>query len=234
MGFPQEDRHEVTISGYTRLYKLVWSGTLDAAGVEVFSYSRHAALANLTGEDDFMDDAALDVASLLAESTTGSTPFSTLAQIFPESVSWTLLKGYSISLATGENLSAEPLVRELADAGTSAAQRLTNQDALAITTQAAPVASKRKTNRFYLPTMVTGVLEDDGHVTGTLIDDIQTQLDLANTAHIAATGSWQYCIHSPKAHTIDAIARYHSGDVMDTIRRRRNKLIEARHDLAVS
>jgi hypothetical protein len=180
---------------------------------------------------EIMDAAANDVTDLLAESTTGATIFSTIGQLFPESVAWTLLKGYIVDEATGANLSVEPEQRVLTDVGASAAQRLPNQDALAITTQKFP-RGRSSFNRFYLPPMVTGVLEDDGHVTGTLIDDIQTQLKFSNTAHKADDPSWEYCVYSTTDHVYDVIDRYYTGDVMDTIRRRRNKLIEARHILA--
>jgi hypothetical protein len=221
----------MSVDGFPTLIKLVWAGTLDPGGNEIFSYHRWASIIAPEDLEAVMDSAANDVTNLLAESTTGSTPFSTIGQIFPESVSWESLKGYIWDEAANVNLSAEPAFRALTDAGTSAAQRLTNQDALAITTQTAASLGGRVSNRFYLPTMVTGVLEDDGHVTGSLIDDIQTQLDLDQTAHSTDDPAWVYCVYSTTNHTAQGLARYHTGDVMDTIRRRRNKLIETRHNL---
>jgi len=222
------------MSGLASLYRLTWSGLLGAAEDEIFSYTRHAGTITAGDGDTLVaiaDSAATDVTDLLAESTTGDTDFSTISQLFPESVQWTQLKVYSVNATTGEATS-EPEVRVLTDVGEGIGLRaLTNQDALAITTQKLPRDAKSR-NRFYLPTMVVNVLEDTGHVTGTLIDDIQTQLKFADNAHQVETIPWQYCVYSPTSTDFSPIDRYYSGDVMDTIRRRRNKLIETRHPLA--
>jgi hypothetical protein len=223
----------VTITDHPTLIKLVWSGTLGTAEDEIFSYSRWAAMVGDVNLEAVMDDAAQDVTDLLAESTTGGLVFTTIGQCFPTSVKWTQLKGYVIDEATGADLSLDPAVRVLADHGAgSGLPALTNQDALAITTQALP-RGPSSYNRFYLPTMMAGVLTSSGHVVGTLVDDIQTELDLANTAHKAATGGndWEYAVYSTKLRVSRPIQRYWTGDVMDTIRRRRNKLTESRHEL---
>lgn len=222
----------MTITGHPTLALLVWSGTLGSLEDEIFSYKRHIAMTSPTDLEAVMDSAANDVTDLLIESTTGGVAFSTIGQAFPTTVQWTLLKGYIIDEATGANLSVEPAIRVLTDSGSgTGVPALTHQDALAITTQKTP-RDKRSRNRFYLPTMIAAVLGDDGHVRGTFVDDIQTQLKFANTAHKIEDPSWEYCVYSPTEHVYDVIDRYFSGDVMDTIRRRRNKLVESRHPLA--
>lgn len=221
----------MTISGHSTLGLLVWSGILGPTEDEIFSYKRHVGMVDPTDLEAVMDSAANDVTDLLAESTTGGVSFATIGEAFPAHVQWTLLKGYIIDEATGANLSLEPSVRVLTDVGASFAKSLPNQDALAITTQMFP-RGRRSMNRFYLPPMVDAVLAPSGHVIGTFVDDLQTALKLANTAHKVEDPSWEYGVYSEAGHNMQAIDRYHSGDVMDTIRRRRNKLIEARHNLA--
>ncbi len=221
----------MTVSGHPTLGLLVWSGTLGAAEDEIFSYKRHIAMTLSTDLPEVMDSAASDVTNLLAESSTAGGGFSVVGDYWPATVKWTLLKGYIIDEATGANLSVEPEVRVLTDVGSSFSQPLTNSDALAITTQMFP-RGRRSMNRFYLPTMVQAVMVDAGHVKAAVIDDIQTQLDLDNTAHKVEDPSWEYCVYSTTGHNAQVIDRYHTGDVMDTIRRRRNKLIESRHNLA--
>lgn len=224
----------MTIVAHPTLVKLVWSGSLGSAEDEIFSYSRWAAILAPENLEAVMDQAADDVTDLLAESTTGGVTYTTLAQAFPTSVHWLLLKGYVIDEATGENLSLEPAVRVLTDSGTgTGVPFLPNQDALAITTQMFP-RGPSSYNRFYLPPMVANVLDSTGHVRGTTVDDIQTQLKFANTAHkaFATPDDWEYCVYSTKLRVANAIDRYFTGDVMDTQRRRRNKLIESRHPLA--
>lgn len=224
----------MTITAHPTLIKLVWSGTLGAAEDEIFSYSRWAAIETPADLEGVMDIAADDVTDLLAESSTGGVPWSTVGESFPETVAWTLLKGYVYDEATGANLSVDPAVRVLTDVGGSTGvPALTNQDSMAITTQAFP-RGPSSYNRFYLPTMIANVLASTGHIRGTHVDDIQTQLKLANTAHKAEAtpNSWEYGVYSTKTHTMREIDRYWTGDVMDTIRRRRRQLIETRHPLA--
>jgi hypothetical protein len=221
----------VTITAHPTLALLVWSGTLGTSEDEIFSYKRHAGIIVPEDLEDVMDSAANDVTDLLAESSTAGGGFSVVGDYWHSSVAWTMLKGYIIDEATGANLSVEPAVRILTDVGTSFASKLPNQDALAITTQMFP-RGRQSMNRFYLPPMVEAVMASTGHVTGEVIDDIQTQLKLANTAHKAESPSWEYGVYSTTGHNMQVIDRYHSGDVMDTIRRRRNKLIESRHNLA--
>ena len=220
-----------TPSGYPALYRLTWSGTLGSLEDEVFSYTRHAVGDPFTTQGLIADSAAADVTDLLAESTTGGVAFTTIKQAFPTTTQWAMLKVYTLNLATGE-ADTDPDVRVLTDAGSGTGVAvLTNQDAMAITTQNTN-RDRASRNRFYLPTMIANVLDSTGHIRGTFVDDIQTQLKFENNAHLADTPSWQYCVASPSVTNAEPIARYYSGDVMDTIRRRRNKLIEARHALS--
>ena len=222
----------MTITAHPTTGLLVWSGHLGPAEDEIFSYQRHIAMTLPEDLEQVMDSAANDVTDLLAESATGSVPFETLAGAFPDFVTWDLLKGYIIDEVTGEILSLDPSVRVLTDAGVSSGIKpLSFQDALAITTQKIP-RGRTSFNRFYLPTMVAAVLDGTGHVIGETIDDIQTQLKFANTAHKVEDPSWEYGVYSPSEGNMQAIDRYYTGDVMDTVRRRRNKLVETRHILA--
>lgn len=221
----------MTITAHPDLILLVWSGTLGAAEDEIFSYHRYAGLESYADMEAVMDQAANDVTDLLAETATGPVPFETLAGAFPDTVAWTLLKGYQVNEATGA-ITTEPSMRVLTDVGvTSGVKPLPNQDSLAITTRKLP-RGRGSFNRFYLPPMVSSVMTADGHVIGETIDDIQTQLKFANTAHKAASPSWEYGVYGSTAHTMQEIESYYTGDVMDTQRRRRNKLVETRHVLA--
>lgn len=221
----------MTITAHPDLILLVWSGTLGASEDEIFSYHRYAGLESYSDLETVMDSAANDVTDLLAETATGAVPFETLAGAFADTVAWTLLKGYQVDEATGL-ITSEPSMRVLTDVGvTSGVKPLPNQDSLAITTRKLP-RGRSSFNRFYLPPMISSVMTADGHVIGETIDDIQTQLKFANTAHKAEGASWEYGVYSPSQHTMQVIESYYTGDVMDTQRRRRNKLVEARHVLA--
>lgn len=219
------------VSGYPNLFRLTWSGLLGPGDDEIFSYTRHAIGDPFSDIGTVADSAATDVTDFLAESTTGSVSFTTIGQAFPTSTKWTMLKVYSVDEATGV-LADDPAVRTLTDHGLgTGVPNLTHQDAFCVTLQTSE-RNRQSRNRFYLPTMIAAVLADSGHVRPTFVDDIQTQLKLANTAHLAEDPSWQYCVYSPSLHLASLAQRWYSGDVMDTIRRRRNKLVEARHALS--
>jgi hypothetical protein len=81
--------------------------------------------------------------------------------------------------------------------------------------------------------MVSTATDGHGRILPTLLDDIQTQLRFDHLAHAADTLPITYCILSESRLAAYEIERFYSGDVMDTIRRRRNKLPEVRHVLAI-
>lgn len=217
------------IPSISNLYHVVWSGTLNPSEEEIFAYGRYAYTEAAVLPPAIGDELENDVTNMLAESTTGSTPFSNLGQIFPTHVHWTQLKVSQIDKTTGA-LMGEPDVRPLTDEGLGAtSQGLPYQDTLAITYEAAAPDRKRR-NRFYLPPMVSTATDGHGRILGTLIDDIHTQIALDANAHDVSDVHLSWCIRAAGSSTGGwEIDRYHTGDVMDTQRRRRNKLPEVRH-----
>ena len=220
----------MAIEGFGEFFWAEWRGTLGATEEEIFTY--HRVIASSGGPDgaNVTDTIGNDVTNLLAESTTGSTPFSNIGQIFPTTVAWTWVKVSTFHPDTGE-IEPEGDIIELTDAGLGASsQGLPYQDSLAITFCHRP-PTRTSRNRFYLPPFVWGATDGHGRVLPTLVDDIQTQLDLDQTAHLAEDDPWQYCVWSPTLGDVFTLDRWMTGDVMDTIRRRRNKLPEVRHIL---
>jgi hypothetical protein len=213
------------------LFKAVWSGTLGATTEEIFSYQRFCYADASATPGAVLTTLQGDVAAMLAESTTGSTPFSNLGQVFPTTVLWTQLKVSKWDPLL-DQLIGDPAVAALTDAGLGASsQGLPYQDALAITTQAAPPDRKHR-SRFYLPPFVSTATDGHGRVLPTLVDDFQTVLKLSDHANQVATTPVTFCIYSGTTLLAYQVERYYTGDVMDTIRRRRNKLPEVRHILA--
>lgn len=221
----------MSIPDYTSIYHAVWSGTLGSTDEEIFSY--HRMIASLTADDPeaIADEIEGDVTNMLAESTTGSTPFSNLGQVFPTTVTWDLLKVYVFNATANENV-GEPVQRPLTDAGLGASgQGLPYQDSLAISFCHLPATNKTR-NRFYLPPFVSTATDGHSRVLGTLIDDFQTQLNFDQNAHLVSAVNCQYVVYSPALGDVFTLDRWMTGDIMDTIRRRRNKLPETRHNLA--
>ena len=100
---------------------------------------------------------------------------------------------------------------------------------LAITAEAAFPDRKRRT-RFFLPRFVHNALDGHGRVLPTLVYDIQTQLHFQYNANKIAATPVTYCTLSKGlvANNYE-LDRFRTGDVIDTQRRRRNKLPEVRH-----
>ena len=208
--------------------RAVWSGTYGTTPEEIFAYGRWAYAELDVDMELVLDTVQDDVTNFLAQATTGSTPFSAISQIFPLDVQWTLLKVHKVNRATGEML-GESHARELTDAGLGASTGLPYQLTLAVTGEAAFPDRKRRT-RFFLPRFVKDALDGNGRVLPTLIDDMQLQLHFQYHANKIADPPVTYCTLSKglvaNLHELD---RFRTGDVIDTQRRRRNKLPEVRH-----
>lgn len=212
--------------------RIVWSGTYGTTPEEIFAYGRWAYWELGTDLEDVLDTVQDDVTNMLAESTTGSTPFSALSQVFPSDVHWTLVKVHRAEVGTGVML-GESHQRELTDVGLGAeGNGLPYQLSLSITAEAAFPDRKRRT-RFYLPRFVHNALNGHGRVLPTLVDDFQTQLVFQYNANKIAATPVHYCINSKPILAAHEIDRFRTGDVIDTQRRRRNKLPEVRHVLSV-
>lgn len=212
--------------------RLVWSGTYGDSPEEIFAYGRWAYWDEGSDLEDVLDDVQNDVTNMLAESVSGTTAFPTLASVFPSDVAWTLLKIHAADVHSGSMI-GESHMRELSDVGTGTeTQGLPYQISLAITAQAAfPRRSKR--TRFYLPRFVAGATNGHGRVLDDVVDTIQTQLKFEQTDHALTGTHLQFCTGPHPIDFPQQLDRLYSGNVIDTIRRRRNKLPEVRHILAL-
>lgn len=210
------------------MIRAVWSGTYGNTPEEIFAYGRWAYCPADAALSDVLDTIQDDVTNMLAESVSGSTPFPTVVSIFPSDVKWTLVKVHKVDKATGAML-GESEARELTDAGTGAeGNGLPYQLSLAVTAEAAFPDRKRRT-RFFLPRFVHNALDGHGRVLPDVVASIQTQLVFQYNANKIADTPVTYCTLSKGlvANNFE-IDRFRTGDVIDTQRRRRNKLPEVR------
>ena len=216
---------------YTTLFRTTWSGTLGDGPDEIFSYSRWVVAGDSAVAADVASALASDVTDMLAESSTAG-PFTTVGQFFPTNVVWTNLAVWSYDEVTGIWNPDEPRVDvPLTDHGTgSGLPGLPFQCSMCITLRTA-ARGRRERNRFYLPPMLAATTDGKSQWLGQCIDDVQTQLDFSQTAHIT-TDLMAFAIYSPADHLAKKIDTYYTGSVVDTIRRRRNRLVETRHVLS--
>lgn len=216
---------------YTQLFRTTWSGTLGDGPDEIFSYSRWVVTGDTLHAADVAAALANDVTDMLAESSTAG-PFTTIGQSFPTNVQWTNLAVWAYDEVTGVWDPDQPRVDQpLTDHGAgSGLPGLPFQCSMAVTLRTS-ARGRRERNRFYLPPMLAAATDGKSMWLPQLVDDIQTQLNFSQTAHIT-TDLMAFAIYSPADHRAKKIDTYYTGSVVDTIRRRRNRLVESRHVLS--
>lgn len=218
-------------SDYTDLFRLTWEGTLGAGPDETFSYSRWVVGHETDTAESIGETYSTAVTDMLAESSTAG-PFTTIGQTFHTSVVWTFLHVWAYFEGTGVWNPEVPRVDiPLTDHGTgSGLPGMPYQCSMAVTLRTSG-RGRRERNRFYLPPMLVAATDGQSRWLPQLIDDIQTQQHLYNLARQTDTPSTSFAIYSPADHLAKEIANYYTGDVVDTIRRRRRQLTEVRHVL---
>lgn len=195
------------------LYRLVASGTTPG---ESFSFTMHADGVLSTG------DAAQAFADALTACWTAGMDGLTTAE-----VDVTLASAASIDPGTDGQITRAEVV--LALTGTDVGEMLPFQCATVISLLTAS-ATRSGRGRFYLPPLAVSVL-DDGRISGASL----AVLDTAWTAFFDSlnTDGLSPVVRNRTAHVSTAVTGARVGDVIDTQRRRRNKLVEARLDIAV-
>jgi hypothetical protein len=132
-----------------------------------------------------------------------------------------------IEQSTGQQLTRQD--RNLGLAGTSEAEAMPPQVALVVSLLTV-VANRSGRGRFYLPSPAAEVL-DGGRLDATVQGVIATAAGALFSALTSA--SLVPVIYSRTAHTTTTITSASLGDVFDTQRRRRDKLIEERVSITI-
>lgn len=83
--------------------------------------------------------------------------------------------------------------------------------------------------RYYLPSPYAGSVVASGRFRGDDLDNLVAALVLAHTEESSALGEPILVVYSRKLHSTTAVQYLRIGDVVDTQRRRRDKLIETYH-----
>jgi len=209
------------------LYKATWSGTLGTS--EEFVYSRWCTAGPATPEADVATTLLGSITAMLA-TTVISGPVPSLATAWPSHVAWTQLKishwdQATNKLVAGSSPHYEPLT-DVASGSTGAGMPF--QCSLAVTTRSA-LAGRRKYNRFYLPGPQVFTTDGQGSLQSSVADAISLWLHFDITsAAVAATPvsfvNWNFGAPTERNRIVDT----YLGHRIDTIRRRRDELVEGR------
>ena len=210
------------------LCRVTWSGTIGTE--EIFSYHRYVSALEGNVFPGVIDALSTSVTDMLAQEVVDSLHVDTLAEMWPEHVVWTELKVAIIDPATGLYTDPDAVdTRVLTDAGSQASiHGLPYQSAHAVTTRSDHSKSQRSRNRFYLPTPTDLVYDGHGRLEQPVIDALLLWMALGQTSALADDPSYCFVNYSPADHAAKAIEDVYLGDVIDTIRRRRNKEPELR------
>jgi hypothetical protein len=209
-------------------FKATWSGTLGAD--EIFSYSRYVSSLDGPVTSGVVGDALEDdVANMLGQAVLLG-PIATIAQGFPSHVVWNQLKVSEWDATSGKLVVGTfPDVRALSEVGTGdTSHGLPFQCAWAITTRSQLTPSAREKNRFYLPPVTVECTNGQGTMKQPVIDAFSLWLTLGETALEAGTPSLSFSNYSHADGLFKALLDHYIGSRIDTIRRRRNHLVEAR------
>lgn len=156
-----------------------------------------------------------------------ATPADSIKQLIPTTSQLTQTSATEIDPLTGKNLgqvvTAEALV------GTDATGPVPPQCAVVVSLRTA-LFNKSGRGRFYLPSLATDKVAA-GRILGTAV----TQITTAAQKMVQSLNGAGYtvCVYHRKTKTHDNVVTVNVGDVFDTQRRRRDKLVEARTSLAV-
>lgn len=209
------------------LYKATWSGTLGTS--EEFVYSRWCTAGVATPEADVATTLSGSVTAMLATAVTAG-PVPTLATAWPSHVAWTQLKVSHWDMATDKLVAgSSPAYVMLTDVASGATgSGMPFQCSLAVTTRSV-LAGRRKYNRFYLPGPTVFTTDGQGSLQPSVADAIALWCHLDITSAAAAATPVAFVNWNPPGSTgRHAILDIYLGHRVDTIRRRRNELVEGR------
>jgi hypothetical protein len=212
-------------------YRATWSGTL--ANSEIFSFHQSFYSPTVGAGDAGAASVTLGthITTLLATAVTG---LGTMAAVFASTTAWNRLTVEVWNTATNARI-GDPVYTALTSVGTGAAA-LPNQIAQCITLHASPFGARNR-NRFYLPTysaQVAGTfVAPAGIVNANVCTALTSWLHARNIANLAAAYPLGMAVYSPSAHASSEVQDCVAGNVVDTIRRRRNKVAEVRTAVSV-
>jgi hypothetical protein len=201
----------------SRLYRMNFQGNLPAG--DVFNHSLW-----VTGSDSSLitDAATASAAAAAALTTTASGMQSqfTTPTVWAGTVVEEVTQATGVSVSTGSS--------SFTHAGTNgSASSLPGQCALVVTLRTATV-SRRGRGRFYLPPMANSATTPTGRLNATASTAVTLSLNAFFNALKTFVVPFTPVVYSPTGRTVATVTSYDFGDVFDTQRRRRNKLVESR------
>ena len=201
----------------SRLYRMNFQGNMPAG--DVFNHSLFC-----TGSDSSTINDAVTASAAAAAALT--TTASGLQSLYMSTTVWGGTIVEEIDQTTGHSISTGS--SSFTHAGTNTVDNaMPGQCALVVTLRSA-VVTRRGRGRFFLPSMRAGAGGQTGRLAAASIPLITTSLNAFFAALQTFAVPMNPVVYSPTGRTVADVTSYDFGDVFDTQRRRRNKLIESR------
>lgn len=201
----------------SKLYRLNFQGNLPAG--DVFNHSLFVSGSDASTINDAVTAGAAAAAAL-------TTTASGMQSLFNTTTIWAGLVVEEVDQTTG--LSVATGSASFTHAGTtSASSALPGQCAIVVTLRTATL-SRRGRGRFYLPPMAGASTTSTGRLSSASQALCVTSLNAFFNALKTFVAPMTPVVYSPTGRTVATVTSYDLGDVFDTQRRRRNKLVESR------
>lgn len=206
----------------SRLYRMNFQGNLPAG--DVFNHSLWC-----TGSDaSTINDA---VTASAAAATALTTTASGMQARYSSTTIWAGTVVEEVDPTTGDSEATGSA--SFSHAGTNGASTpMPGQVALVVTLRTA-VVTRRGRGRFFLPAMQADSVTSTGRLNATAIAAVTISLNAFFAALQGFAVPMNPVVYSPTARNFNDVTSYDFGDVFDTQRRRRNKLVESRTGAAI-
>lgn len=210
-----------TISTFSALYRVVWSGTLP--NDETFSH--HVWIGSDVGDAVTVDAAC---STLLSDILAGALEVGTVAHIFSENTHWDKQTTYAWDIATNKRITAQdPVYRVLDLEGADATGSLPNQVAWAVTMRA-EASFRWGKNRGYWPGLGLTYV-DDNLLNNTVCDGMGLSFAAVQAGLLEADPQVGFVVYSPGHGGLLVPVDMYIGNRVDTVKRRVRKIVETRY-----
>lgn len=199
------------------LWRMSFLGAVPSG--EVFSHSVHA---NGSGSEVIADVLTTGSQALTALLTTASG----IQGQYTNTTVWQAIKAEEVDPTTGEIIDSDQL--SVSRAGTNTTISPLPPSVAVCVTLRSLVQSRRGRGRFYLPPPHTGAVSTAGRIGSSTMTAYVTSLNAFLAAFAAGPAPLNLCVYSRLDVATHEITSWDVGDVFDSMRSRRNKLVEGR------